>query len=81
MNENSKRILKELKFNVKFFIESSLFIKTKKRGLVKLKLSETQEKIFGVIQELKKAGKAVRIIVLKARQIYCSMARISWRPE
>jgi hypothetical protein len=56
----------------KFFIEMLLYIKTKQRGLVKLKFSETQEKIYAGVRRQREEGKPVRIIVLKARQVYCS---------
>jgi hypothetical protein len=51
------------------FAINFLKIKNKKGGIVPLKLNYGQIKLLKAISELKKQGKPVRIIVLKARQI------------
>jgi hypothetical protein len=61
--------MERLKNDPKFYIESLLWIKTKKRGLIPLKFNEAQLRIYEEIQKLRKAGKPVRIIILKARQL------------
>lgn len=68
MREDTTRILERLKNDPKFYIESLLWIKTKKRGLVPLKFNEAQLKIYEIIQGLRKDKKPVRVIILKARQ-------------
>ena len=69
MREDTTKILERLKNDPKFYIESLLWIKTKKRGLVPLKFNEAQLKIYKKIQSLRKDKKPVRIIILKARQL------------
>jgi len=68
LREDTTKILERLKNDPKFYIESLLWIKTKKRGLIPLKFNKAQLKIYRVIQNLRKIGKAVRVIILKARQ-------------
>jgi len=69
LREATLKILERLKNDPKFYIESLLWIKTKKRGLVPLKFNEAQLKIYEKIQSLRKDKKPVRIIILKARQL------------
>ena len=53
----------------KRYIESFLKIKTKEGKIVPFKLNESQEKLYRAIMEQVEAGKPVRIIILKARQM------------
>jgi len=69
LKEATLKTLERLKNDPKFYIESLLWIKTKKRGLIPLKFNEAQLKIYEVIQNLRKLGKPIRIIILKARQL------------
>ena len=51
------------------YIERFLYIKTKEGNLSLLKLNVMQKKFYDIIKAQVKAGKPVRIIVLKARQL------------
>ena len=53
----------------KEYIESCLHIKTKTGDVVPFKLNPAQEKFYRVAKEQQDAGKPVRIVVLKARQL------------
>lgn len=53
----------------KQFIENFLQIKTKEGKIVPFCLNESQEKLYQAIMQQKKAGKPVRILILKARQM------------
>lgn len=50
------------------FIEHALYIKTKDQRLIQLWLNDAQQIIYRRIRELEKAGRPIRIIILKARQ-------------
>lgn len=54
--------------NPKTYIENFLKIKTKKQEIVPFILNEPQKRLYEVIREERKAGKPVRLIILKARQ-------------
>jgi hypothetical protein len=69
---NEMEMLHKLHDDSKFYIESLLWIKTKKRQLIRFKLNKGQKKIHDVIQKLRDEHKPVRIIILKARQIGAS---------
>lgn len=56
-------------YNCKEYIENFLKIRTKTGKLVPLKLNEPQLRLYNVIAERYRAGKPVRIIILKARQM------------
>ena len=51
------------------YIERFLYIKTKEGELTLLKLNVMQKKFYDIIKAQFQAGKPVRIIVLKARQL------------
>lgn len=69
MNAETKAKLIRLRQNARLYVESKLYIKTKDAQIVKLKLNASQQRLYGVIDEQRQAGKPVRVIVLKARQI------------
>ena len=54
--------------NAAEYIENLLWIRTKDGSEVKLRLKPAQWKLYNVVREQVKAGKPVRVIVLKARQ-------------
>lgn len=54
--------------NPRIYIEKNLFIKDKAGRIVPLKFNEPQLKLDEVYQKQRKAGKPIRIIVLKARR-------------
>lgn len=55
--------------NCKDYIENFLKIRTKTGELVPLTLNEPQKRLYSVIAERYRAGKPVRVIILKARQM------------
>lgn len=55
--------------NTKKYIEEYVKIRNKNSKIISLKLNEPQLKYYNIIKELKKQGKPVRIIILKARQM------------
>ena len=58
-----------MSINTKKYIEEYVKIRNKKSKIIPLKLNEPQLKYYNVIKDLKKQGKPVRIIILKARQM------------
>ena len=55
--------------NARDYIENFLKIRTKDARIVPLRMNEAQERLYGVIAKQWNAGKPVRIIILKARQM------------
>lgn len=55
--------------NPKLYIEHFLKIKTKESKVVPFRMNEAQRRLYALIEQLRKEGKPVRIIVLKARQM------------
>lgn len=55
--------------NCRYFIETFLKIRTKHGEIIPFKLNQPQERLYAVIREKWKAGKPVRIVILKARQM------------
>lgn len=53
----------------KLFIERFLWIKTKTRGVIRFILNTPQKLVYEIIQRLRAAGKPIRLVVLKARQM------------
>jgi hypothetical protein len=51
------------------YIEHFLKIRTKDRQIVPFKLNAPQQRMYNVIREQERAGRPVRIIILKARQM------------
>ena len=54
--------------NAHEYIERCLWIKDKGGRIRRLKLNPPQEKLYGIVREQARAGKPIRIIILKARQ-------------
>lgn len=59
----------QLQINTRKYIEEYLKIIDKSGNLIDFKLNKAQRKIYSAIQEQARAGKPIRIIVLKARQL------------
>ena len=55
--------------NARDYIENFLKIRTKDARIVPLRMNEAQKRLYGVIAAQWNAGKPVRIIILKARQM------------
>ena len=55
--------------NARTYIERFLKIRTKEGAVVPLVLNRPQERLYNAIQKQWRAGKPVRIIILKARQM------------
>lgn len=68
MRESSEVLWYNLQNNPLFFIETLLYIKTIAKEVTLFKLNETQLRIYGKVEKLRKEKKPVRIIILKARQ-------------
>jgi len=66
--EEDARLVKLYRQYPHEFIESYLKIKPKKGDIQLLKLNVAQQILYNTIQELRAAGKRIRIIILKARQ-------------
>lgn len=60
---------KRLILNCKAYIEVFLKIQTKAGKIEPFRLNEPQQRLYGIVREQWKAGKPVRIIILKARQM------------
>ena len=60
--------------NRKKYIEEYIKIVDKNSNLINIKFNFAQQKLYDTIKELKQAGKPVRIIILKARQLGISTA-------
>lgn len=60
--------------NTKKYIEEYVKIRNKNSKIIPLRFNEPQLKYYNTIKELKKQGKPVRIIILKARQMGFSTA-------
>ena len=58
-----------MKINCRRYIERFLKIRNKAGRVVPLKLNQPQQRLYSVIKEQMDAGKPVRIIILKARQM------------
>lgn len=55
--------------NARQYIENFLMIRTKEGKLVRLKMNKPQRRLYETIARQKKAGKPVRVVILKARQM------------
>lgn len=55
--------------DVRRFIEDNLYIRTKKAKIVPLKLNRAQERLYEALRRQAEAGRPMRVIVLKARQL------------
>lgn len=56
-------------FNTKKYIENFLYIKKKDTEVALLKLNKPQQKFYDVLKRQSEAGKPMRVIILKARQM------------
>jgi len=65
---NSEVLWYNLQNNPRFFIESLLFIKDKKRKIILFEFNKAQLKIYREYERLRRERKPVRIFVLKSRQ-------------
>ena len=61
--------IRKLILNCAAYIASFLMIQTKDGKIVPLRLNQPQERLYEAIRQQWKAGKPVRIIILKARQM------------
>lgn len=52
-----------------FYVENFLFIRTKDQKLVRLQMKPAQRRLFDIIEAERVAGRPVRIVILKARQL------------
>lgn len=52
-----------------WYLENFLWIRTKDQKLARLKMKPAQKRLFAIMEEERRKGKPVRIIVLKARQL------------
>lgn len=75
MNKKKTSIVNSLKETIRFwkrepkkYIELALYIKTKEKKVVKLKLNRAQNLIYRRIKKIKNQGQPIRMIILKARQ-------------
>ena len=55
--------------DVRGYIEKNLYIRTKRAQIVPLKLNRAQERLLEALQRQDEAGRPMRVIVLKARQL------------
>ena len=55
--------------NTRQYIENCLFIRDKKSRTIPFRLNKPQEKLYAAMKRQREAGKPVRLIVLKARQM------------
>ena len=65
---NLKEIVRFWKSEPKKYIELVLYIKSKDKKLIKLRFNQAQNLIYERIRKIKKEGRAIRVIILKARQ-------------
>ena len=75
MSEKKTSTVNSLKETIRFwkrepkkYIELALYIKTKEKKVVKLKLNRAQNLIYRRIKKIKNQGQPIRMIILKARQ-------------
>ena len=61
-------ILRKLK-NPRWYMETFLWIRNKRGRLVQLKLKPAQARLYEIMKEEHDAGRPVRIVILKARQL------------
>lgn len=55
--------------DVRGYIEQNLYIRTKRAQIVPLKLNRAQERLLEALRKQDEAGRPMRVIVLKARQL------------
>lgn len=64
MNEVAEKLR-----DAKFYIENYVCIRTKDQKVVRLEMKPAQERLYDIIQKERAAGRPVRIVILKARQL------------
>jgi hypothetical protein len=62
-------VLKRLVTDSMFFIETQLMIRTKAAKIINFSTNTGQKKLNAVVERIRRSGRPVRVIVLKARQI------------
>ena len=68
--EKDAELVRLYREDPRLYIEEFLYIKDKRSGgIVKFKLNEAQLIVYEVIQELRRKGVPIRLIILKARQM------------
>jgi hypothetical protein len=55
--------------NAREFMEKNLYIRTKNAKIVPLKLNPAQERLYRALEAQQQAGRPMRVIILKARQL------------
>ena len=55
--------------NAREFIEENLVIRTKDARIVPLRLNPAQERLYAALEQQRAAGRPMRVIILKARQL------------
>lgn len=63
-----QELLSKLK-NPRFYLERFLWIRSKRGQLIQLKMKPAQEKLYEIMKREHEAGRPVRIVILKARQL------------
>lgn len=66
---NEEAFLYKVKTDPVWYIENFLYIRDKTAKIVPFKLNNAQHHVMKIIQDLRREGKPVRIITLKARQM------------
>ena len=59
----------EIVRNPRSYIEHFLWIRDKRSQLIPLRLKPAQERLYNVMREEHAAGRPVRLVILKARQL------------
>lgn len=55
--------------NAREYMEQNLFIRTKDARIVPLRLNPAQERLYSALEQQRAAGRPMRVIILKARQL------------
>ena len=55
--------------NAGYYLENFIFIRTKDQKLTRLKMKPAQKKLYDIMERERAAGRPVRIVILKARQL------------
>ena len=68
-DEANEELLRLWRAEPRIFMESFLKIKTKDGRIIPFKFNRSQERVYAIIQRLRKEGKPVRLCILKGRQL------------
>lgn len=63
-----KEFFLKIRREADFYCENFLNIRTKTEGVKKLKFNSAQRRVYDIICELKRQGKPIKLVILKARQ-------------